>query len=345
MSEAVTTQTELPIPTLYNEGSSFGNELPIPTLYQEGGDVIVAETVAVEHGTEASAVAAEAGGEGGHTITLFAEPLWHWGSFTVTNSLLTSWLAVFVLVALGITLRRKLKEVPRGIQNIFEVVIEGALDLCDQVTGNRKISEKVFPIAITIFLFILLNNWLGILPGVGSIGFDVVEEGHKVFVPLFRGGAADLNTTLAMAIFSVIGANIFGIVSIGAWKMLNKFVNIKAILAIPGKIIKDPTIVIVNPITFFVGLIEIVGEFAKIASLSFRLFGNVFAGEVLLASMGALMAFVVPIPFLFLEILVGFIQALIFSMLTLVYFTIAASDHDHDEEHEKHSEHAEAAAH
>ena len=100
------------------------------------------------------------------------------------------------------------------------------------------------------------------------------------------------------------------------------------------KVRKEPTVIIMAPVMFFVGLIEIVGEVAKIASLSFRLFGNVFAGEVLLASMGALFAYGLPIPFLFLEVLVGFIQALIFSMLTLVYFTIAAEDHDaHDEGH------------
>jgi len=293
---------------------------------------------------EAGGVENEAESEEGHAITLFAEPLGHVGSFPITNALLTSWLAVFILVVVGLVLRRKLNEVPKGIQNLFEIALEGALGLCDQVTGDRRISNKVFPIVITIFLFILINNWLGILPGVGSIGFNVVEEGHSVFVPMFRGGAADLNTTLAMAIFSVIGANVFGIVSIGVWKMFNKFINLKALAAIPAKILRDPKIIIVNIITFFVGLIEIVGEFAKIASLSFRLFGNVFAGEVLLASMAALAAYVVPIPFLFLEILVGFIQALIFSMLTLVYFTIAAQDHS-EEHDEAHVEHSEATAH
>ena len=130
---------------------------------------------------------------------------------------------------------------------------------------------------------------------------------------------------------AVLGANIFGVVSIGLWKTFNKYVNLKALGGIFTKIRHEPTIIIVAPITFFVGLIEIVGEFAKVASLSFRLFGNVFAGEVLLASMAALVAYIVPIPFLFLELLVGVIQALIFSILLVVYFTIAASDHEeHD---------------
>jgi F-type H+-transporting ATPase subunit a len=136
---------------------------------------------------------------------------------------------------------------------------------------------------------------------------------------------------------TVIGANLFGIFSIGVWKTFNKYVNLKALGEIFTKIRKEPTVIIVAPITFFVGIIEIIGEFAKVASLSFRLFGNVFAGEVLLASMAALVAYVVPIPFLFLEILVGVIQALIFSILLVVYFTIGASDHD-EHEHEEHNE-------
>ena len=131
---------------------------------------------------------------------------------------------------------------------------------------------------------------------------------------------------------AVVGANIFGIFSIGLWKTFNKYVNLKVLGGIFTKVRRDPAVLIVAPITFFVGLIEIISEFAKIASLSFRLFGNVFAGEVLLASMAALVAYVVPIPFLFLEILVGVIQALIFSILLVVYFTISATDHDEHEE-------------
>jgi len=138
---------------------------------------------------------------------------------------------------------------------------------------------------------------------------------------------------------AVLGANIFGVFSVGLWKTFNKYVNLKVLGEIFTKLRREPTIIIVAPITFFVGLIEIVGEFAKIASLSFRLFGNVFAGEVLLVSMAALVAYAVPIPFLFLEILVGLIQALIFSILLVVYFTIGASDHA--EEHEGHEEPAE----
>ena len=266
-----------------------------------------------------------------HEITLFAEPIFHSGNFTVTNALLTSWFVVAIIIVLSFILRSKLRVIPGKLQSIFEMVVEGALDLCDQVTNSRALSLKIFPIAISVFFFILINNWLGLLP-VG--GFGILEEGEHglSFIPFLRGGTADINTTIALAVMAVLGANVFGIFSIGIWKTFNKYVNLKVLGGIFTKIRHDPTIIIVAPITFFVGLIEIVGEFAKIASLSFRLFGNVFAGEVLLVSMSALVAYVVPIPFLFLELLVGVVQALIFSILLVVYFTIASTDHD---EHEK----------
>ncbi len=275
-----------------------------------------------------------------YETTLFAEPILHYHGFTITNSLLTSTSAVIILVIIAVILRLKLKEVPGKLQNIFEVIIEGALGLCDQVTNNRKISVKVFPIAISVFFFILVNNWLGLVP-IGGLGLLEKTENGLSFIPFLRGGTADINTTFALAIMAVISANIFGILSIGIWKTFNKYVNLKALGEIFTKIKKDKTVILVAPITFFVGLIEIIGEFAKVASLSFRLFGNVFAGEVLLASMASLVAYVIPIPFMFLEILVGVIQALVFSMLLVVYFTISSTDHDHEEhnEHNTHDEH------
>lgn len=267
-------------------------------------------------------------------ITLFAEPIYHYKNFNITNSLLTSWFAVFIIIIISLFLRSKLREIPAKLQSFFEIVLEGALSMCDQVTNDRKLSVKIFPIAISVFFFILVNNWLGITP-LG--GFGIVEKGEHglSFIPFLRGGTADINTTIALAVMAVLGANIFGVFSIGIWKTFNKYVNLKALGGIFTKIRHEPTIIIVAPITFFVGLIEIIGEFAKIASLSFRLFGNVFAGEVLLVSMAALIAYAVPIPFLFLEILVGVIQALIFSVLLVVYFTIGASDHDEHEETHK----------
>lgn len=265
--------------------------------------------------------------------TLFAEPIYHFKNFTITNALFTSWVAVIIIIIMAIFLRSKLREIPRGIQNFFEVIIDGALSFCDQVTNNRALSIKIFPFAISVFFFILINNWFGLIP-LG--GFGLLERGKEglAFIPFFRGGTADINMTLGLAIMAVIGANLFGVFSIGIWKTFNKYVNLKTLGQIGSKIRKDPTIILIAPVTFFVGLFEIIGELAKVASLSFRLFGNVFAGEVLLASIAALVAYFIPIPFMFLEIMVGVIQAFIFSILLVVYFTIGASDHD--EEHGEH---------
>lgn len=270
-----------------------------------------------------------------HDVTIYAEPIAHVGNFPITNSLITSWLAVFIIIIISISLRAKLKEIPKGLQNFFEMILEGALSLCDQVTGNRKISNKLFPLAFAIFVFVLVNNWIGILP-LG--GFGLIEHSGEgaSFVPFIRSGTADVNTALMLSLMSVIGANLFGIMSIGIWKYFNKYVNLKALASIPRKVRKEPVILMMAPVTFFVSLLELVGEFTKVASLAFRLFGNVFAGEVLLLAMSAIFAYLLPLPFLFLEVFVGLIQAFIFAILTLMYFSMAAQDHDEHESHEEH---------
>lgn len=256
-----------------------------------------------------------------HEHTLYAETVFNIGDFRVTNSLITSWVAVFLIIILSLIVRTKNSKVPTVFQSFMETIIDGALDMMDLVTNDRERSKKVFPIVFSIFIFVLINNWLGLVPGLGSITYNGTA--------LLRGATADLNTTLALGLFAVIAANVFGVIVVGGWNYFNKFVNIKALIEVPGKLRKDPTIVLVNPITFFVGLIEIVSEIAKVASLSFRLFGNIFAGEVLIASISAMVAYGVPLPFMFLEVIVGIIQALIFSILTLVYFTIASTEHEH----------------
>lgn len=283
----------------------------------------IEEHVSDEH------VVADIHEEVSHDHTLFAEPIFNIGNFTVTNSLLNSWIVVILVVIIAILVKRNVKTIPGKIQNIMEMVVDGFLDIFDSVTGSRDKSLKFFPLVFAFFVFILINNWLGLLPGIGSIGKIAVHDGHAAFIPYFRGGTADLNTTLALAIIGVVFSHIFGVMALGAWKYFNKFINIKALLEIPKKFKKDPSVIIVNPIKAFVGLIEIIGEAAKVASLSFRLFGNIFAGEVLLASMAAILAFGLPIPFMFLEVIVGLIQALIFAMLILAYLTMATSAEEH----------------
>ncbi len=242
-------------------------------------------------------------------IEIAAEKLVEVFGFPITNALLTSWLVMVVLGVAVFFLFRKINIIPSGIQNIFEIVTEAFLDLMEGMFGGRKNAERYFPLIATIFFFVVISNWLGIFPGVGSIGFYEVHNGEKVFVPLLRSAASDLNFTLALGVIAVLFVNAIGIKVLGLGKHLSKYFSFK------------------NPIDFFVGILEFISEFAKMISFSFRLFGNVFAGEVLLAITGFLAPYLIPVPFLGLEVFVGFIQALVFSMLTMVFISIAVSHH------------------
>lgn len=270
-------------------------------------------------------------------VPVVAETVFHIGSFPVTNTLINAALALVVFLVVAVSLRGSKKGAPHGLQNLAEMVIEFLLGFFDQVTGDRKKSKKFFPIVGSLFLFILVSNWMGLLPGVGSIGLREESE----FIPLFRSANSDLNLTLAMAIFSVVVSHIVGIVTIGFFGHAGKFFQFAGI----WKAVKSlkPIDILVSLIEFVVGLIELMSEFAKMASLSLRLFGNVFAGEVLISVIGSLVAFFVPLPFMALEILVGVVQATVFSMLSLVYLTVMTMK-PHGAEHEEtaHAEHAEA---
>ncbi len=247
-------------------------------------------------------------------ISLRAEEIFRIGAFPVTNALLLSVIVLVLLVGLAWILRRKLSLVPGMMQNVVEVIIEGSLGLMDSVLGNRKTSERYLPLVFTIFLFIICCNWLGLFPGVSS----VVVNSSGGTVPLLRSPASDLNFTLALAVIAVTFANALGIAAVGFWKRAAVFFNFK------------------GPIDFFVGILELISEFAKIISFSFRLFGNVFAGEVLLAIMAFLIPYLAPLPFMFLEVFVGFIQAFIFGMLTLVFIAIAVAEHGGEEAQHAH---------
>lgn len=248
-------------------------------------------------------------------ISLTAETIGHIFGLPITNSLVLSLITALLLVGGGFLVARKLKWVPGKAQSTLELIIDSLLDFMAQVLGDRKQAAKFFPLVATIFLFILLNNWVGVLPGIGSIGVLEEDHGHEVFVPLFRAANADLNTTLALALIAVFAIQMYAIQRLGFFTQLGKYFNFTH-----------------GPIHFFVGLLELVGEFARVLSFSFRLFGNVFAGEVLLiiimgllplaASFGAL-------PFFLLEYFVGFIQALVFAMLTLVFLKVATADVEH----------------
>ncbi len=243
-------------------------------------------------------------------ISIKAEHLFELWHISVTNSMLLAVLTMIVLVIGAIFLSRRLKVIPGKLQSFVEVLIEQALELMDSVFGDRKRSEKYFPIIVTVFVFILFSNWFGLLPIVGPVHLREISEGVEHSVPLLRGPAADLNFTLALAIVSVFSVNLLSFLALGIKKFIGRFFS------------KDP-------ILSAVGVLEIVSEFVKVVSFSFRLFGNVFAGEVLLLIVGFLVPLIVPLPFLFLEVFVGFMQAFIFAMLTMVFMAMATTEHGH----------------
>lgn len=270
-------------------------------------------------------------------ISLAAEPVFHVGNFAVTNSLLHAWITALILIVVAIMLGSRLKMSPRGLQNIVEIVISWLLDLSDSVTGDRKKSVKFFPLVTTIFLFVFVSNYLGLLPGVGSIGFYEEIHGLKTFVPYLRSSAADLNMTLAISLITVITTHTFGIAALGFFQHWGKFIQVHKLFTLKNGIpIPRP----LGIIDVFIGLLELVGEVSKVISFSFRLFGNVFAGEVLLLVITSLVAYVAPVPFYFLELFVGFIQAFVFATLALVFLQVATLGHD-EEEHEEQKEHKE----
>ncbi len=274
-------------------------------------------------------------------VPLAAEPIFHIGEFTVTNSMLNAWVATVFFVAVAFVASRRTSLVPRGVHNLIEAVIGGLFDQVEKVTESRAKAKAFFPLVATIFLFVIVSNWMGLIPGTGSIGIYEVLHGELELVPLFRPATSDLNLTLAIAAFSVIVTHIAGMKVLGFSSHFSKFFNVRGIFR---ALRKGPMALIVACIEFFVGLLEVIGEFAKTLSLSLRLFGNVFAGEILIGVMMSLISYVVPIPFIFLEILVGVIQATVFSMLVVVYLTVATSGHGNEHEEEGHG-HEPAAAH
>lgn len=234
-----------------------------------------------------------------HAIVLKPEVLGYFKDFPITNTLFTSWIVMAVLIMLSILATYKIKLIPTSyLQNLFELIIEtGYTTVADLAHSKAKV---FFPIVMTFFLYILFGNLIGLFPGFATVTF----KGE----PLFRSINSDLNITLALALTSAVLTHGFALYYLGVIDYLKKWFT-------------------ANPIFLFVGLLELVGEFTKIVSLSFRLFGNIFAGEVVLATISSIFAFGIPLPFYFLEIIVGFVQAAVFMMLTLVFMVLLSEKH------------------
>lgn len=257
-------------------------------------------------------------------ISLAAEYLFSlFGKLPVNNAILTTWLVMAVLLLLGLVLRRSLSAVPGRLQALFETIYDYFMETAANVIGRRDVAQAIFPFVITLFLFITLSNWTGLLPGNSSIG--LVEQAHAAaaegkvsLVSFLRPPTTDLNMVAAMALLAVGYVQYIGLRFKGGG-YLKKFFDFS------------------SPIMFFVGILELFSELTRTVSFTFRLFGNIFAGKVLVTvifflTLTLLPIFpILPIPFYILEMFVGVIQAFVFSFLVIVLSAVAVSGHG--EEH------------
>lgn len=258
------------------------------------------EETAVASADEAQAPAAEEK-EGAHAIVLAPEVLGYIGPLPVTNTLMVSWSVVGLLIIAAVFVRLNLKKIPTGFQNFMELIIETGYNTVQDLAHSK--AKTFFPWVMTFFLFILVANLFGLFPGFVTITY-------KHF-PLLRSINSDLNMTLSLALISVIITHFYAIKFLGFKAYLKKWFSLEMF-----------------GVFLFVGLLELVGEFTKIVSLSFRLFGNIFAGEVVLGTVSSIFAFFVPLPFYFLELIVAFVQAAVFMMLTLVFMVLLSEKHE-----------------
>ncbi len=232
-------------------------------------------------------------------ISISAEPIFNLGAFAITSSMLVSFLTSVFLCSVAFYFYKNHQSKKKSkLILVTQTLIESLYEFAQTITPHQ--AGKFFPIFGTIFLFVMFASWAGLLPGAETIWINGA--------PLFRGGTADLNITLGIAISAVFMIQVFGYKAQG-FSYFKKYLNFS------------------SPINFFVGFLEFISEFAKIMSFAFRLFGNIFAGEVLLAVIAFLLPLFAPLPFIGLEIFVGFIQALVFATLTLVFIEIATSTH------------------
>jgi F-type H+-transporting ATPase subunit a len=266
------------------------------------------------------------------TVELPSEPVAHIGHFAVTNSLIASWLTMIVLVGLSIVLTYKMKLVPGKRQAMAEAIVEGLLNFVESVAG-KKHARMLFPGVATIFIYVITNAYLALFPFFGSIG--VIEHDGK-FAPLFRAANTDVNVPLSIAIMSFIFVESWGMRALGVSHYIGEFVNVRQMVQglkelLTGKIGQAVMNIAFGFINLFVGVLEIFSHLIRMLSFTFRLFGNMTAGEILILVSCFLIPLVFTIPFYGLELLIGLIQALIFSGLTLVFGTIAVSPHEESE--------------
>ena len=256
---------------------------------------------------------AHAAGAGELSIHLAPDVVGELFGIPITSTLLTVWLTMVVLIVAAFVIRKRLALSPNKTQTAVEFLIGGVFDYMSQVLENRSLARRYFPIVMTIFIFVLTMNWIGLLPGVDAVGIYKETESHgeviDKLVPFFHPPATDLNITIAFAIVAFVAIELAGVLAIGVWKYAGKFINFR------------------SPLGFVIGIIELLSELARLISFSFRLFGNIFAGKtLLLVVMFLATPYLLPVPLIAYELFVGFIQAFIFAILTLFFIKIAIEE-------------------
>jgi F-type H+-transporting ATPase subunit a len=259
-------------------------------------------------------------------VELPSEVLFNVAGFPITNTLIASWLTVIVLAIVFYVCTRKMKLIPGRLQNLAEMAVEALLSFVRSVAGEKH-ARLLFPAVATIFIYVITNAYLALLPFFGTI---VVTGQEGTAVPLFRAANTDINVPLSIAVMSFIFVEFWGMKSLGAFRYLGEFFNFGQIgrgvkELFTGKIRPAITNIAFGFVNLFVGLLEIFSHLIRIVSFTFRLFGNMTAGEILLLISAFLIPLIFTIPFYGLELLIGFIQALIFAGLTLVFGTIAVA--------------------
>ena len=260
----------------------------------------------------------------------YSEPFYKLGPIYITNTLITSWLSIIVLIGIFYFATRNMKLVPKGLQNTAEWIIETLLDFVEGVAGKEN-GRRFFPIVATIFLYVLFNAWLSLLPVFNFIGiYQQQANGTTTYVALLRAANTDINVPLMLALVSFCSVEYWGITSLGLRYYLGKFFKFGQLLQGLGQLVRGKVKSAVSTILFgaidaFVGALELLSEFVRIVSFTFRLFGNMMGGEVLLLTIPFLIPWVLTSIFYGLETFLGLIQAVIFGVLTLVFATIAVS--------------------
>lgn len=251
--------------------------------------------------------------------------------FTITNTLIASWLSIIVLVCLFYFCTRKMKLIPGRLQCFAEFIVESLFNFMNGSAGEKN-ARILFPVVATIFLYVLTNAYLALLPFFGTIGFHEIHKGEELFIPLLRSANTDVNVPLSIAIVAFIFIEYCGLRVIGFTHYIDGFFKFGQlrdgfVSLFKGKIRTAISAIMLGFINLFVGVLEVFSHFIRIVSFTFRLFGNMTAGEILLVVICFLLPFIIPIVFYGLELLIGFIQALIFAGLTLVFGAIALTPH------------------